>query len=232
MSGPPSRARFGWCQVSCMIPRKWFGFKQVDPLFHPFFLCTLDVSRSSWPSFHVNVGSTMNSTRKKNLISHMWFVEFRVLGSTWLPKIWRALPRGGRSPLARVDSEISHFVDQQNVRSKFCWSTKFPLQILLINIFWLPNVGDFCWSIKFWMTFLLINKKRNKFCWSTFWPIWALIDLSCLLSTDHHILTWYSFWSCEFRLHRGALRPRVGWCLGRLVFGFISLAFKWMGSEL
>ena len=75
-----------------------------------------------------------------------------------MPKNWAALPRGGRSPLARVDIEKTHFVDQQNLGSKFCWSTKFEFQILLINKPVDRDYVKFCWSTKFWYHFLLINK--------------------------------------------------------------------------
>ena len=60
-------------------------------------------------------------------------------------------------------------------------------------------------------------------------------------------MTWYSVWSCEFKLHRGALRPRIGWwfnhrfgilgqvgvwfhLFGLQVDGFITLKFGATGS--
>lgn len=55
-----------------------------------------------------------------------------------------------------------------NQKSKFCWSTKFALPILLINKIWVVNFVDqqnvhvwcmkFCWSTKFALRILLINK--------------------------------------------------------------------------
>ena len=119
-------------------------------------------------------------------------IEFRGYGFKWLPKIWRALPRGGRSPLARDNIE----------KSEFCWSTKFEVEILLIN----KNRGrhfvdqhsgdlpywDFCWSIKNQPHILLINKIFAFFFvdqhFGKFWP-WQIY---IVLSTDQWKLFGYS----------------------------------------
>ena len=108
-------------------------------------------------------------------------------------KLASATAGGGRSPLARDKIE----------KSEFCWSTKFEVEILLIN----KNRGrhfvdqhsgdlpywDFCWSIKNQPHILLINKIfAFFFCWSTFWQILALTDLYSFVNWPMEIV-WIFF---------------------------------------
>lgn len=144
-SGLPTGAGFGWCQV-------WLG--------HPIVRC-----------FHISIGFDM--------IKMIWWsattriatgtLGFRVQNG--LPKNWAALPRGGRTPLARVDSENANFVDQQN--------GGFP--------YW-----EFCWSTKFRLTFLLINKKSKTNVDQHFGQFGHLGLGWCIsfLSTGHQIFDW------------------------------------------
>ena len=58
-----------------------------------------------------------------------------------------------RTPLARDNIEKTNFVDQQNLRWKFCCSTKFEVEILLINILVGSHIGFFVDQQNFKSTF-------------------------------------------------------------------------------
>ena len=133
-----------------------------------------------------------------------------------MPKNRAALPRGGRSPIARVGIK----------KMQFCWSTRFGVEILLINKIWTSNLVDqqtliffkiqFCWSTKFWYHFLLINK----------------IVIS--LFVDQHFgtfgpspLPWWShIQTCRCAAPASCARSNVGW---RLQAWMVSRpAFQWL----
>ena len=130
---------------------------------------------------------------------------------------------GGGPPWQEIILKNQHFVDQQNVRSKFCWSTIFFVDQHSGGFpYW-----RFCWSIKFWYTFLLINKIFIFFVDQHFGKFgqWLmhLSFVSWLLKIIQYFPQ-FPMWSCVF------------FCCAVALWGLFSddcrLAWDWISAVL
>ena len=147
-----------------------------------------------------------------------WTLGFRVQNGS--QKFGERYRGGGGPPWQEIILKNQHFVDQQNVRSKFCWSTIF-LVFFRWSTFWWFSILKILLINKILIYFFVDQQNFKFFCWSTFWEIWAMIDASVLcqlVAEIHSIFSWISYVvMCLFLLRHCALRSVFGWlqaCMG------------------